>query len=132
LLLCLGLAGCAALIGLWLFRLGRPTYHSGLPPSASHVQEASLDLFPDSAYFLKAELPAAEFLPYVAQFGLTPHTSSRVYTADPLWLAWGHPMAPAWFDPTPSLEHTYVLQDGHLWVLAKYESGCLYLQSITH
>ncbi len=76
----------------------------------------------------------AQFHRYISKFALTPHTAERQYSDSAVWLRWRH--APGftgeWWDPSMSLDSTYVWQGGDTWIFAKYERGFLYLASVNH
>jgi hypothetical protein len=105
-----------------------------LPWAASEIKEQSYDLFPDYSYFLKAKMPEKDFAKYVGGLGLTLHTSASQYGDDMQWLHWPSPPFRQldWWNPTPSLEQTYVQQAGHEWTLVKYEDGYVYATSYSH
>jgi hypothetical protein len=106
-------------------------YISELPDSARNIQEESVDLFPDWAYYLKAEIEADDFPLYVQALSLKPYTTEN--SDESIWINWsGIPFAPDWWDPSSELSGTYLRQDGDLWVFAKYENGYLYLMEFTH
>jgi hypothetical protein len=90
-------------------------------------------LFPDFDYYLKAKMPREDFEPYCATIGLTPHFPGRVYTdGDRLsWRSWSYHEVD-WWDPSESEEGTYVSQEGHDWVFAKYENGEVYVRAFSH
>lgn len=76
-----------------------------------------------------------EFDVYVAKLGLTLHTPNRKYEEPAVpWLDWG--VAPdektSWWNPSPSLDSTFVDQGHDTWTFAKYENGRLYLKSLNH
>ncbi len=99
-----------------------------------HEQFYTDGLLPDYGYFLKAKISEAEFRDYLTKFSLSPHTSSRTYTDDVGWLEWNDGISPrdSWWNPSPSLDATFVWQGGDTWIFAKYENGYLYLKSLNH
>lgn len=108
-------------------------YVSQLPDSACNIQEESIDLFPDWAYYLKAEIEADDFLPYAQALSLAPYTPDVANEEEAIWGNWhAGPLAPDWWDPTAELSSTYLAQYGDNWVMAKYENGHLYLIEFTH
>jgi|GEM_PF-1673102 len=105
-----------------------------LPWSATDIQEWSWKEWPfrDYSYHLKAKITETQFHQYIPKFDLTPHTPSRRYDDGPEpWLAWRQ-SGPNWWDPSESLDHTFVHQDGYCWTFAKYERGYLYFTSLEH
>ena len=127
----LGITGLAVAISL-VWCMNTSGLRRALPSSATEVHEEVVDLFPDATTYLKAKLPERDFPLYVKRLGLTPHTPGRQYDDDEMWLGWGMGSDPPWWDPTPSLEGTYVAQSGHAWTLAKHEQGYLFVLSFTH
>ena len=102
-------------------------FRSALPFSAQEVQTASVDLFPDWDYYLKAKLPEEDFPRYVQDLEL------QFCGDDPdFWVAWHGLDTPAWWDPTGDTSETYCLEEGDIWTLAKYESGHVYLRAFSH
>ena len=67
---------------------------------------------------------------------MQPHTETRVYEDDKLWLQWSGPMQEAntgWWDPPPvEPNKTYVWQGGDEWLLAAYRDGWLYVSGLNH
>jgi len=112
------------------------TFRKALPWSAGDVHEwyQTDTLLPDYGYQLKARVSERQFRDYIARFDLTPHTAARAYSDDMLWLRWNP--APGfeegWWDPSDSLDATFVWQGYHTWIFAKHEHGFLYLASVTH
>lgn len=86
---------------------------------------------PDATFKLKAKVSADEFASAVQRLGLTPHTKDRKYTDDTLWLQWMRDDDERW-NPSPSIDETFVHQEGDSWQLAKYENGFLFYQSLSH
>lgn len=103
-----------------------------LPAGAADVREQSMDLLPDHAYCLRARVDAAELAAYAARVGMTPHTPSRRYGDDPMWLAWPGICTAPWWDPSDDLGATWVAQSGRVWTYAKHENGWLYVKSVGH
>jgi hypothetical protein len=125
-------------VGTIWFAWRRPdqwSFRHELPWGAQDVHEWhwSDGLLPDYAYHLKAKITEPEFKRYIAKFGLTPHTATRRYSEDILlqWSAFG-PFNGDWWDPSDSLDGTYVWEHRGTWTFAKYERGRLYLSSIKH
>jgi hypothetical protein len=89
---------------------------------------------PDYSYNLKARVTEKQFCDYITRFGLTPHTPARTYSDEAILLSWkmGPGFEAGWWDPSDSLDATFVWQNYHTWTFAKYEHGFLYLASITH
>ena len=114
----------------WLF-------HRMLPKTTQEVHEWSWsdDFLPHYVYLLRARVTQEEFDVYVAKLGLTLHTPSRKYEepAEP-WLDWGRgpDEKTPWWNPSPSLQSTFVAQGHDTWTFAKYEKGRLYLKSLKH
>jgi len=117
----------------YLFTWG---FRKELPWLAGDVHEHYTTdiLLPDYSYYLKAKISEAQFQRYIAKFKLTLHTSDRNYTDDTVWLQWdAHDSTPNhWWDPSKTLNNTYVWQGNDTWIFAKYENGYLYLQSLNH
>jgi hypothetical protein len=111
-------------------------FRKALPWSAKDVHEWYMTdgLLPDYSYQLKARVTEEQFRRYIARFGLTPHTSTRNYSDLTPCLSWDS--APefedGWWDPSDSLDSTYVRQVYHTWTFAKFERGYLYLGSLDH
>lgn len=114
---------------LWSFR-------KALPSSAQDIHESywTDTLLPDYDYKLKAKITEEEFRRYVAKFGLTPHTTTRKYSDLVVCLDWAASpeFRRGWWDPSTSLDSTFVWQSNTVWTYAKYERGHLYLQSLRH
>ena len=114
----------------------KPSWRRYLPATAAEVREwAWADGFlPDYGYLLKARITETEFKQFVSQLGLTPHTPDRKYSEESHWLSWS--ALPGfdgdWWDVSSSLDSTYVSEGNDTWIFAKYESGCLYFQSLNH
>ncbi len=119
---------------------GNPTdglsWKHELPASITNVQEwAWADGFlPDYSYMLKAKVTQAEFDSFASKLKLTPHSPTRTYSENSTWLSWS--TAPGftndWWDPSDSLETTFVAEGHDTWSFAKYENGYLYFQSLNH
>lgn len=132
----------ALLLALYLVGLGLCHYlftwgfRQALPWSARDVHEAywTDSLLPDYTYQLKARITEQQFREYISKFHLTPHTPTRTYSDDSPCLSWGNVQVSKadWWDPSKSLESTFVWQGGHTWTFAKYERGYLYLGSLDH
>ena len=121
---------------LW-YRPDQWRFRHKLPWSAQDVHEWHREdgFLPDYSYLLKAKITEAQFRRYITKFGLTSHTASRQYSESPdPWLSWE--AAPSfdggWWNPSDSLEDTFVWQGYDTWTFAKYEHGYLYLSSINH
>ena len=104
-----------------------------LPGDAKDVHELIHEngLLPDYTYQLKAKISDEQFRKYVERLGLTPHFSGRPYSDEQHWLNW-QAREPDWWDPSESLDGTYVEQIGDTWTFAKHERGYLYLMSLNH
>jgi hypothetical protein len=111
-------------------------FRKELPWSAHDVHEwyMSDTLLPDYSYQLKAQVTEDQFRRYITRFGLTPHTPTRSYSDSAIWLSWNR--APGfeggWWDPSASLDSTFVWQGYDTWTFAKFENGYLYLASVNH
>jgi hypothetical protein len=112
-------------------------FHRKLPRTAQEVHEWSWsdDFLPNYAYLLTARMKKEEFDAYVTGLGLTMHTPSRKYEEPPEpWLDWGTGPSERtpWWNPSPSLQSTFVAQSHDRWTFAKYEKGRLFLKSLHH
>jgi hypothetical protein len=111
-------------------------FRRALPWSAHQVHEWywTDTLIPDYSYQLKAKITEEEFRRYVTRFGLTPHTTNRRYSDDLILLRWDSASGSGreWWDPSESLDSTFVKQDRYTWTFAKYEHGYLFLSSLAH
>jgi hypothetical protein len=111
------------------------SWRSSLPDTATDVKEhAWADGFlPDYDYYLRARISTVEFEKFVKDLELTPHATNRVYSESSC-LSWsGHLLGDSeWWNPTESLEGTYVREGGTNWTFAKYENGYLYFRSLDH
>jgi hypothetical protein len=109
------------------------TYRS-LPWSASEIRQHywGETFLPDYEYFIKAKIPAEEFEPFARGRGLTPHTADRQYSDKTRSISWSSAEKLKWWDPSASVEGTYVAQAGDAWVMAKYENGYLYYYAMNH
>ena len=130
------LLAVGAVYFLWM-RPDQWRFRRELPWSAQGIQEWhwSDGFLPDYSYHLKARITEEQFHTYIAKFGLALHTPTRQYSESPdPWLSWQS--APGfgggWWDPSESLEHTFVRQGHDTWTFAKYERGHLYLASLNH
>jgi hypothetical protein len=123
-----GIALCYSMF-TWEFR-------KALPWSAREIHECYMTepLLPDYSYQLKARITEHEFRDYIARFKLTPHTSSRTYSEEAIWLSWNEVpgFERGWWDPSDSLDSTFVWEGNDTWIFAKYENGHLYLGSVNH
>jgi len=112
------------------------SFRKALPWSAREVHESYMTdtLLPDYGYQLKARITEKEFRDYIARFDLTPHTATRTYSDDLVCLSWryGPGFEGGWWDPSDSLDATFVWQGDTTWTFAKYEHGYLYLSSLCH
>lgn len=120
----------------WFFwtRPDQWSFRRELPWTAEDVHERywSDGFLPDDSYRLKARITDEQFRRYIAKFELTPHAPTRAYSESPdLYLTWS-PRTDTWWDPTDSLESTFVSQDRDTWTFAKHERGYLYLRSLNH
>lgn len=104
-----------------------------LPTSAQIVFTSQWEdgFLPDGTFKLKARMTEADFTNAVRQLGLTPHTKDRKYTDSTVWLQWMRDADQRW-NPSPSIDATFVRQAGDWWQLGKYENGFLYYQSLNH
>lgn len=115
---------------LWQFR------HQ-LPWGAQDVHEWYQEdsFLPDYSYLLKAKITEDQFRSYIGKFGLTIHSENRKYSepSDP-WLNWTDWSGRKndWWNPSSSIENTFVAEGGDTWTFAKYEQGYLYLSSVNH
>jgi hypothetical protein len=109
------------------------TYRS-LPWSASEIRQFywGEDFLPDYTYHLKAKMREEEFEAFVRRHGLTLHSAERQYADKSRSASWSSAEKLKWWDPSASLEGTYVTQEGDGWVLAKYENGYLYYYAMNH
>lgn len=132
-LLCMGTA-----VGIWTVTRAmtdniQSYIRCELPTTASDIHDKYIDMSPDFTYILRAQIPPEDFPRFVARIGLTPHTSSRSYTDDIMWLEWETSQALSpWWDPSSSRDDTFVKQDGGVWMFAKYENGRLYFKAWSH
>jgi hypothetical protein len=114
----------------WLF-------HRNLPRTAEEVHEWSWSdgFLSDYTYLLTARMRKEEFDAYITTLGLTLHTPNRKYEEPAVpWLDWGAvpDEKTSWWNPSPSLDSTFVDQGHDTWTYAKYENGRLYLKSLNH
>ncbi len=105
-----------------------------LPSSATDVHEWSREdgFLPDYTYLLRARITPEEFQSYVQARGLTPHTATREYEDLELWLRWKYKPELPWWNPSDSLNTTFVANSGREWTYAKYEDGHIYVKSLSH
>ena len=103
-----------------------------LPWGADDVRDHYVDMTPDYAYYLKASISESDFRRYCARLRLTPHTPQRTYTDDLMWLSWDALAPIDWWNPSPGIADTHVLQEGRHWTFAKHENGTLYLKAWRH
>jgi hypothetical protein len=115
---------------------GSRSWRGYLPTNATEISEWSWSdgFLPDYSYVLKARVTPANFDSFCSELGLTLHTTNRHYADDPTWLSWSAPpgFTSTWWNPSPTLENTYVSQSNDTWSFAKYENGFLYFQSLNH
>ncbi len=135
-LVAIGLAVVVASL-TWILWADQWKFRRELPRGAEDVHEWIREdgFLPDYSYMLKAKLTEKQFREYVERLELTPHSPMRHYTQDAQpWLRWdkGHDAETDWWDPSESLEDTFVSQRGDIWTYAKYERGYLYLKSLNH
>jgi len=125
------LATVSIVVFLWA-RFHEWGFRRELPWSAKDVHERydSDVLLPDYSYNLKAKITQGEFRLYVTKFGLTPHTSTRQYSESPDPILNWQSATNSWWDPSDSMQNTFVWQGGTTWTFAKYERGHLYLESV--
>ncbi len=135
-LLALAPLAVAGIIAFLWIRPDETTARRALPSSAEDIHEWEQDFgfLPDFTYHLKAKITEEHFHHYVDKFGLTPHTSTRQYTQSADWLSWESLPGSVgdWWNPSNSLEFTFVRQEDDFWMFAKYEHGYLYLTALDH
>lgn len=130
--LTVAIIGMLLLMG-YILESGTSSFRRALPAGATDMHDRLVDMAPDHIYVLQAKLSRVEFDGYVRRLGLTLHNPSRIYTDDSMWLSWRTPMvSEVWWHPSGEITDTYVRQDGHTWVFAKFEGDRLHLQSISH
>lgn len=130
----LGVVGTIAF--LWI-RPDQSSARRALPFSAEDIHEWEKDFgfLPDFTYHLKAKITEEQFHRYVEKLGLTPHPSTREYLQSSVpWLSWESLPGSVgdWWDPSDSLDFTFVLHERDFWMFAKYEHGYLYLTALDH
>ncbi len=136
-ILCLALFGLCAGAMVIIKNLLMPPERKALPRTASDIHERHWIeeglVGQDSVYILKARITKDEFLKYVDELSLTPHTPSREYALG-FGIDWYHHRIysdkdPAWWKPHPYLGFGDVwVHDGDSWWLyAKYEEGYVYI-----
>ncbi len=117
-------------------QLNQWEFRRALPSNAEDVHEWFREdgFLPDYRYKLKAKISDEQFHRYIERFELTPHSPQRRYSDSPeTWLRWqDHRRQTEWWDPSESLDETFVRQVGDTWTYAKREREYLYLQSINH
>ncbi len=133
--LVIGLVVVALVWASW-GRMTQWAFRRALPSHAEDVHESIREdgFLPDYRYKLKAKISEEQFRRYIEQFGLTAHSSMRKYSDDAdVWLRWQHSgrKVDGW-DPSESLDETFVRQAGDTWTFAKRERGYLYLMSLNH
>jgi hypothetical protein len=123
--------------GAWDWReLNVRPLRRALPSSAADVHEWGYadGFLPDFTYLLKARINPDEFQSYVKKARMTPHTADRKYDDDDTWLNWRFRGSchETWWDPSDSIENTFVRNHGEEWGYAKYENGYIYVKSLDH
>jgi hypothetical protein len=114
----------------------KPSFRDYLPPTAAPVYEWSWSdpMIGDGSYMMKARVNAKEFSHFAKELRLSPHTKTRIYTDDVMWLSWI--AAPGshetWWNPSDKLGSTFVRQDGRSWMYAKHEQGYLFFKQVSH
>ena len=88
-------------------------------------------MLPDATFKLKAKVLAGEFAAAGRNLGLTPHTKDREYTDEMVWLQWRSDTDQRW-NPSPSVDSTFIRQEEDWWQLARYEKGFVYYHSLNH
>jgi hypothetical protein len=126
-----GMAASVILVAVAWHYLTISPFRRALPASATEIRDEALDGFPDYSYYLKAKMPREDFEPYCAAIGLSRATPERVSDGAP-WLSWRTRPGVTWWTPSASLDATYERQEGHCWVLAKYENGEVYVTAFSH
>lgn len=125
--------GAVALLCLGGYRLAASSIRQALPWSAGEIHELDVDLWPDFDHFLRARIPESGFPAYAARLGLTPHSISRQYPDEVNCLQWrSGDDAPPWWNPSESTESTYVWQENHVWMFAKWERGFVFIRCLKH
>ena len=111
------------------------SWREDLPPGATDIKESSWaeGFLPDYDYYLRARMSKQDFMQFVAEQQLTPHTPSREYS-EGLALSWsGHLLEDAtWWNPSEDVSATYVREANTEWTYAKYEDGYIYFRSFDH
>jgi hypothetical protein len=105
-----------------------------LPAEASEIREHSQDLGGggDFTYWLCARLSTSAFEIYARSLGMLPHSTSRTYSDDPMWLSFAGDSQVPWWTPTVSLSGAWVKQEKRCWTYAKHEGGRVYLKALCH
>jgi hypothetical protein len=131
---------CAVLtIGAWGWReMNVRPMRRALPSTATDIHEfdRSDGFLPDYSYYLKARISSDEFQTYVERRHLKPFSEDGQYDESPHpWVNWrsqGQLGEGSWWNPSVSLDGTYVANSGDEWILAKYEHGYIYVRAIEH
>ena len=122
--------------GWWMWDyLKRDPLKRALPEVASILYEGGTTIGTDSFSYFKAEIDEPLFHEYCERLDLTPHHPGRKYTDDMKWLSWERFRVygtKGVREPVLGLEGTYVRQEGHHWVFAKWENGAMYVMSVRH
>lgn len=125
------LAGVAlALLAYWAISYqSTPSARLALPDSASEVREwiSSDGHLSDHVYLMRAKMPVDDFPAYARRLGLRPleHVEAR-------WrdrIGWGPYSEPSWWSPTTEVAGTMVKTYSNGLIMAKHESGTLYVLS---
>jgi len=88
----------------------------------------------DYTYLVKARISERQFDAYVDRLDLSPHSPDRDYEHSGFSPNWdphlpGTDQSPVWWDPSASLDGTYVYDGGSWWIVAKWENGIVYAVS---
>ena len=112
------------------------SWASSLPEKATEIEEWSWSdgFLPDYTYFMRARVSESGFTEFITKLDLTLHTASRSYSQDVSMLSWHYSPEGnvAWWNPSESLQETYVSESSDTWTFAKYEGGFLYFHSFSY
>jgi hypothetical protein len=122
------------LAGIWgWYTVTVSPLRRALPRTATGVRDSYADMTLDYTYLLRAEMPPKDAADYMRRIGSTPHSATRAYTDDLLWLSRNEGIVhTGWWNPSSDPTTTYVVQNGRTWTCAKYESGTLFVKSWSH
>ena len=98
------------------------------------------DFLPDATFRLKAKVTREQFHTIVKTIRATPHTPTRQYSDDKIWLSWGPELGDdleprkgrKYWDPDEDLSSTFVRQEKDFWQYLKFEGGFLYYVALNH